>query len=153
MPDDNKGNGSKSSGYWPNQFARDFMQILTIVVLFYTADKGRENRNISQANHDLSQENHERINNVDSLVEKRSKEVLDKQDTTVKETKAAAKEVKEKLAMDDEERAIVLGSQLYGNWRYLQDRAELPDATTKDQEQADKAKKVYNDHVAKHRKP
>jgi hypothetical protein len=98
-------------------------------------------------------ESHRKIDELDRKVEDKSTAVLDKQDDAAKTAKDAAKTVKETLAKDEEERAISLGSQLYGNWRYLQDIADGPGGTTKDVEKAAEAKKIYNDHVAKHRKP
>lgn len=109
------------------KIARDFIQLVTLMFCFYTANVGSRNN--------------EKI----EVVEKKQNEVVIKQDEAAKK----ADEVKETLESKMDDDIKTTGVQLYSSWKYLDDVANTT-GKMGDVIKAEEAKKLYQYHLKKY---
>lgn len=109
------------------KIARDFMQLITMLFCFYTA-------NIGSRNQDKIEQ-----------VEQKQTQVANKQDDAAKKAEAVKETLDSKIEDDTEARGV----QLYSTWKYLDDIATMS-GSAKDKHKAEEAKKIYDAHLKKY---
>jgi hypothetical protein len=89
-----------------------------------------------------------RTKDVGNKVEERSQEVMTGQSEN-RETVDKLREKLKKMEAEEESRDLATGSQLYANYKYLEDRAAETGALH-DAAKAKEARKIYDEFVKKH---
>ena len=116
-----------SDDKWERRAFYLFQCLITIWILIQST---KNNTDVQQVNRNVEV--------VDNKVEQKATEIVTKQDT-------AATKITEKAEVD----AKAMGVQLYSTWKYLQDVA-TDSGNPKDKEEADKARKLYEEFIRKH---
>lgn len=78
--------------------------------------------------------------------------VSNKQEVQVQKADEVKKELDDRQVIQDKQLQVIedsVGPTLLASWKYIQEFADSPGATQKDKDAASKAKKAYEDYVAR----